>query len=124
MGTESEHHDTIRDMMATSSHVFSFIFRGGTLWVYGGRLFVISARTNKRHHHPHQSIHRGSGAHPGYGWNSRVAGRDRSTSPSESAPSQVFEVRYSVCLCVCFITAGPITKLFASGEEESGGHVL
>jgi hypothetical protein len=27
-------------------------------------------------------------------------------------------------LCVCFITAGPITKLFAWGEEESGGHVL
>jgi hypothetical protein len=25
---------------------------------------------------------------------------------------------------VCFITAGPITKLFAWGEEESGGHVL
>ena len=24
--------------------------------------------------------------------------------------------------CVCFITAGPITKLFAWGEEESGGH--
>jgi hypothetical protein len=27
-------------------------------------------------------------------------------------------------LCVCFITAGPITKLCAWGEEESGGHVL
>ncbi len=27
-------------------------------------------------------------------------------------------------VCVCFITAGPITKLFAGGEEESGGHVL
>jgi len=27
----------------------------------------------------------------------------------------------SVCV---FITAGPITKLFAGGEEESGGHVL
>ena len=27
-------------------------------------------------------------------------------------------------MCVCFITAGPITKLFAGGEEESGGHVL
>ena len=26
--------------------------------------------------------------------------------------------------CVCFITAGPITKLFAWGDEESGGHVL
>jgi hypothetical protein len=23
-------------------------------------------------------------------------------------------------MCVCFITAGPITKLFARGEEESG----
>ena len=27
-------------------------------------------------------------------------------------------------VCVCFITAGPITKLCAWGEEESGGHVL
>ena len=26
--------------------------------------------------------------------------------------------------CVCFITAGPITKLCEWGEEESGGHVL
>ena len=26
--------------------------------------------------------------------------------------------------CVCYITAGPITKLFAWGGEESGGHVL
>ena len=26
--------------------------------------------------------------------------------------------------CVCFITAGPITKLCAWREEESGGHVL
>jgi hypothetical protein len=26
-------------------------------------------------------------------------------------------------VCV-FITAGPSTKLFAGGEEESGGHVL
>jgi len=25
---------------------------------------------------------------------------------------------------VCFIAAGPITKLCAWGEEESGGHVL
>jgi hypothetical protein len=25
---------------------------------------------------------------------------------------------------VCFITAGPITKLFAWGGEDSGGHVL
>jgi hypothetical protein len=27
-------------------------------------------------------------------------------------------------VCLCFITAGPITKLFAWGGEESGGHVL
>jgi hypothetical protein len=27
-------------------------------------------------------------------------------------------------VCVCFITAGLITKLFAWGEEESRGHVL
>ena len=34
--------------MATSSQLFSSISRGGTQWVYGGRLLVISARTNKR----------------------------------------------------------------------------
>ena len=27
-------------------------------------------------------------------------------------------------MCVCFISAGPITKLFAWGGEDSGGHVL
>ena len=50
-------HDTIRDKghdAATSSHVFSSISRRGTQWVYGGRLFVVSAGTNKRHHH-HQA---------------------------------------------------------------------
>ncbi len=26
-----------------------------------------------------------------------------------------------MCVCVCFITAGPMTKLCAWGEEESGG---
>ena len=32
---------------------------------------------------------------------------------------------WNVCFIVCvFITAGPITKLFAGGEEESGGHAL
>ncbi len=31
---------------------------------------------------------------------------------------------YKAGRCVCFITAGPITKLCAWGEEESGGHVL
>ena len=51
---EKKHHDTIRDMMATSSHGFYSISRGGTQWVYGGRLFVVSARTNKRHHHHHR----------------------------------------------------------------------
>ena len=38
-----KHHDTIRDLMATSLHVFSSISHGGTQWVYGGRLFVVSA---------------------------------------------------------------------------------
>jgi len=33
-------------------------------------------------------------------------------------------IKLFVGWCVCFITAGPITKLFAWGEEESGGHVL
>jgi hypothetical protein len=32
--------------------------------------------------------------------------------------------RHMVRKHVCFITAGPITKLCAWGEEESGGHVL
>ena len=36
----------------------------------------------------------------------------------------VFKFIYMPRMCVCFITAGPITKLFAWGEEESGGHVL
>jgi hypothetical protein len=45
-----KHHDTIRGMMATLSHVFSCISRRGTQWVYGGRSFIVSARTNKRHH--------------------------------------------------------------------------
>ena len=48
---QKKHHDTIRDMMAASSHVFSSISRGGTQRAYGGRLFVVSGRTNKRHHH-------------------------------------------------------------------------
>ena len=30
----------------------------------------------------------------------------------------------TIARCVCFITAGPITKLCVWGEEESGGHVL
>jgi hypothetical protein len=47
-----KHHDTTRGMMATSSQVFSFISRGGTQWVYGVRLFIVSTRTNKRHHQP------------------------------------------------------------------------
>jgi hypothetical protein len=37
--------------MAASSRVFSSISRGGTQWVYSGRLFVVSARTNKMHDH-------------------------------------------------------------------------
>ena len=48
---EKKHNDTRRDMIAASPHVFSSISRGGTQWVYGGRLFIVSARTNKRHHH-------------------------------------------------------------------------
>jgi hypothetical protein len=48
---EKKHHDTIRDMIAASLHVLSSISRGGTQWICGGRLFVVSARTNKRRHH-------------------------------------------------------------------------
>ena len=33
-------------------------------------------------------------------------------------------VYYCSTYCVCFITAGPSTKLFAWGGEDSGGHVL
>ncbi len=38
--------------------------------------------------------------------------------------SQILIPSGDLIVCVCFITAGPITKLFAWGEEESGGHVL
>jgi hypothetical protein len=48
---KKKHHDTIRDMMAASSHVPSSISSGGTQWVYSGRLIVVSARTNKRNRH-------------------------------------------------------------------------
>jgi hypothetical protein len=45
---------------------------------------------------------------------------------SARPPKQPRMVRtfLKVHTCVCFITAGPLTKLFAWGEEESGGHVL
>ncbi len=50
-----------------------------------------------------------------------------SSVPYRAPPASRFSIRVSpsqcVCLCVCFITAGPITKLFAWGGEESGGHV-
>jgi len=39
-------------------------------------------------------------------------------------PSTTQAPQMSLKVCVCFITAGPITKLFAWGGEESGGHVL
>jgi hypothetical protein len=50
---EKKHHDTIRDKMAALSHVLCSISRGGTQWIYGGRLFVVFARTNTNHHHHH-----------------------------------------------------------------------
>ena len=43
---------------------------------------------------------------------------------SSEAKTQTRRGRLAMCVCVCFITAGPITKLFACGGEESGGHVL
>ncbi len=54
-----------------------------------------------------------------YYWSPPMAGLGPVRNP-------VLEHRVPVFLiwCVCFITAGPITKLFAWGEEESGGHVL
>ena len=52
-------------------------------------------------------------------------------SPVKKSQSRFLMVRVSrrtcgrgITMCVCFITAGPITKMFAWGEEESGGHVL
>jgi len=51
-------------------------------------------------------------------------------TPAASVPSHKVQARHALYfeirnrVCVCFITAGPITKLFAWGEEESGGHVL
>ena len=63
--------------------------------------------------------------------NSRVAGARPNQQPiGGSDPnhggilSPPRAVRWVKLVCVCFITAGPITKLFAWGEEESGGHVL
>jgi hypothetical protein len=35
---------------ASSELMMMMIPLGGTQWVYGGRLFVVSARKNKRHH--------------------------------------------------------------------------
>ncbi len=39
-------------------------------------------------------------------------------------PFSQWGLRRRVGCFVCFITTGPITKLCAWGEEESGGHVL
>ena len=46
-----KHHVSMRDMMATSSHVFSSISSGGTQMGICSSLFIVSERTNKRHHH-------------------------------------------------------------------------
>jgi hypothetical protein len=93
---EKKHHNTIGDMMAALSHVLSSISRGGTQWVYGGRLFVVSARTNKRHHH-----------------------LDLEWFPL--CDKRVFQFFSEGLL---FITAVPNTKLCVWGEEDSGGQVL
>jgi hypothetical protein len=46
---ERKHHDTTGNMIATSSHVFLLLSLEGVLKrVYSGRLFFVSARTNKR----------------------------------------------------------------------------
>ncbi len=55
------------------------------------------------------------------GWEERVVQR----CLCGSLPVFVRGAPFSRTGCVCFITAGPITKLFAwGGGEESGGHVL
>jgi hypothetical protein len=80
---KKKHHDTIRNMISGSSHVLSSVSRGVTQWVYGGRLFVVSVRTNKRHHH-----HQGAPVFPGssrLGLEPKTPGwlvQDRTTSPS------------------------------------------
>ncbi len=51
----------------------------------------------------------------------------RSVGPSRTADLMCafyYCRTYYKAVRVCFITAGPITKLCAWGEEESGGHVL
>ena len=48
--------------------------------------------------------------------------RERERERERQSPPETAIKRFSVS--VCFITAGPITKLCAWGEEESGGHVL
>jgi len=45
----------------------------------------------------------------------------QSTAGGRGQPEGRLGASEVVCVCV-FITAGPITKLFAGGEEESGGH--
>ena len=42
-------------MVEASSHVPLYSLVESTLLVYGARLFFVSARTNKRHHHPPES---------------------------------------------------------------------
>ena len=49
-GTKN-HHCTSRVMVAASSHVPLYSLVESTQSVYGIRLFFVSARTNKRHHH-------------------------------------------------------------------------
>ncbi len=48
--------------------------------------------------------------------------------PLGEGDGDIYHHKHCLCraseVCVCFITAGPITKLCAWGEEESGGHVL
>jgi hypothetical protein len=50
-----------------------------------------------------------------------AGGRIRSKGNKMRRPRR--RTREGVEVCV-FITAGPVIKLFAGGEEESGGHVL
>jgi hypothetical protein len=57
------HHCDTRVIVAPSSHVPLYSLVESTQRVYGVRLFFVSARTNKRHHHQHQVNLRGAKKH-------------------------------------------------------------
>jgi len=87
--------------------------------VRGGRVFGIIS-----HHSRSPSVRANSRANSSRLQTEQKQTKHKPLFPFQAAPPQRFTAalgRFGVCV---FITAGPITKLFAGGEEESGGHVL